>query len=570
METPKRMQWKGKCDFILSLIGYGVGLGNIWRFPYLCAKNGGAVFLIPYAVFMVLVAFPLTFLELSLGQYSGKSAFGVWDICPAVRGIGLAMTGISVICCLYYNTILAWILYYLFNSFKSPLPWVGCDNWWNTDACFIQDISASTLHIMMNNTVDPYNTTKNHAPTEEFWNLNVLRISSGFEDIGSIQWHLVLALALAWLFIYICLFKGVESVGKVVYVTATMPYILITIILIRALTLPGAIDGVYFYIIPDFSKLGELQATMMQMFFSVGMGWGGFHTMASYNKFNNNILRDSIIYCVVGEGTSFYAGFAVFSILGHLSYLTNLHVSDLVRTGPGLAFIAYPEALATLPVPQLWTVLFFLMLLTTALDSMVIMICYLLFVILFCICYFVNKYFVFVICKSIFCICYIVGGIYVFQVVDWYVAAVTAFLVTIIECIVIGWIYGTERFYDDLEVMLGNRPSRIFKILWKFITPAILVTVLLTTLTQYTLPTYGDYQYPVSAGILGWFIALITALPIPIWMMKAIIESKGSLKEVSGKNKPPITPDTLVVCFLIDGTMAGFRRSAVLCCPLDP
>ncbi|ESP00138.1 hypothetical protein LOTGIDRAFT_173444 [Lottia gigantea] len=449
METPKRMQWKGKCDFILSLIGYGVGLGNIWRFPYLCAKNGGAVFLIPYAVFMVLVAFPLIFLELSLGQYSGKSAFGVWDICPAVRGIGLAMTGISVICCLYYNTILAWILYYLFNSFKSPLPWVGCDNWWNTDDCYVKDISgnsttnnvtsfdylntnnvtsfdylniinrtASTLHTMMNNTVHPDNTTKIYAPTEEFWNLNVLRISSGFEDIGSIQWHLVLALALAWLFIYICVFKGVESVGKVVYVTATMPYILITIILIRALTLPGAIDGVW------------LQA-MMQMFFSVGMGWGGFITMASYNKFNNNVLR-------VG-GT--YNGY-----------------SDVLFN-----------------------------------------------------------------CR--------VGGIYIFQVVDWYVAAVTAFLVTIIECIVIGWIYGTERFYNDLEVMLGNRPSRIFKILWKFITPAILAAVLLTTLTQYTLPTYGDYQYPVSAGILGWFIALITALPIPIWMMKAIIESKGSLKE---------------------------------------
>ncbi|ESP00137.1 hypothetical protein LOTGIDRAFT_238683 [Lottia gigantea] len=145
------------------------------------------------------------------------------------------------------------------------------------------------------------------------------------------------------------------------------------------------------------------------------------------------------------------------------------------------------------------------------------------------------------------------GGIYVFQVIDWYIAAITVYVITILECIVIGWIYdlcqqvaavveqpvadrlcqlqGTERFYDDLEVMLGNRPSRIFKILWKFITPAILATVLLTTLTQYTLPTYGDYQYPVSAGILGWFIALITALPILIWMLKTLFQAKGSIKE---------------------------------------
>ncbi|XP_055956918.1 sodium-dependent proline transporter [Patella vulgata] len=187
------------------------------------------------------------------------------------------------------------------------------------------------------------------------------------------QWHLVLALIAAWVSIFLCIVKGVKSVGKVVYVTATFPYVIIVILFVRAVTLPGAIKGIEFYLIPDFSKLVDLQMwteALLQLFFSLGMGWGGFITMASYNKFNNNILRDTVIYCVIGEGTSILAGFVVFSVLGFMSYETGLEIVDIIRTGPGLAFIAYPEALSQLPLPQLWAVLFFLMLLLVALDTM--------------------------------------------------------------------------------------------------------------------------------------------------------------------------------------------------------
>ncbi|XP_050406474.1 sodium- and chloride-dependent GABA transporter 1 isoform X1 [Patella vulgata] len=558
-ESPKRMKWKRGIEFLLSLIGYNVGLGNIWRFPYLCAKNGGAVFLIPYVIFMLVVAFPLTFMELTLGQFSGKSAYDVWDICPALRGVGVSMACVATLCCLYFNTILSWILYYLVHSFMSPLPWTTCGNTWNSDTCFvrhkIQDNSTmNRSYIIFNEThfnnetstnfsyvnasvLDNSSSTLNTAP-EEFWNNNLLVISSGLSDIGTLQWHLVLALLAAWVIIFLCIIKGVRSVGKVVYFTATAPYIILTIILIRAVTLPGALRGIEFYLIPDFSKLMDIQIwteSLLQLFFSMGMGWGAFITMASYNKFNNNVMRDTIVFCIIGEGTSFLAGFVVFSVLGYMSYETGLEVADIIRTGPGLAFITYPEALSQLPVPQLWAVLFFLMLLLMALDSMFVNVEVCVTTIVDLIPKSTDKTRMFitaVTCFVMFLITLIYAtqaAIYIFQLVDWYFAAITLYLITILESIVIGWIYGADRYFADIEMMLGKRPPILLKYIWRFVNPVILVTILVFTLVKYKPPSYGDYHYPAYASVFGWILAIISSIPIPIWFVKEVFSRKGSI-----------------------------------------
>ncbi|XP_050406476.1 sodium- and chloride-dependent GABA transporter 1 isoform X1 [Patella vulgata] len=567
-EAPTRMKWNRSLDFLLSLIGYGVGIGNIWRFPYLCAKNGGAVFLIPYAVFMITLALPLTFLELSLGQYSGKSTYDVWDLCPAFRGLGAAATVFSTINSMYFNMILAWILYYLVHSFMSPLPWTTCDNWWNTDTCIVKTVKEVALNSSINGTDQTFtyglnqtyginetgylinenifsvvNSTnisvKHFTASEEFWNHNVLRISAGLGDFGTMQWHLVVAMAVGWLMIFGCIVKGVKTVGKVVYVTATLPYVFITIILVRAVTLPGAIDGIKFYIIPDISKLANVQVwiqALMQIFFSMGIGWGGFTTMASYNKFNNNILRDTVIYCCIGEGTSFYAGFVVFSVLGFMSHKTGSLVEDIVNTGPGLAFITYPEALSQLPLPQLWAVLFFLMLLFVSIDSMFVSVEVVITTLTDLIPNLTSKTRLMVTAStcflmSLFTLVYTTqNGIYIFQLVDWYMAALTLFSITILESFVVGWLYGADRYLDDLEMMLGKRPPVIFKYLWRFLNPILLTVVLIFTLVKYQPPTYGDYVYPNYAPALGWIIALASCLPIPIWLVKDIINRKGPLK----------------------------------------
>lgn len=103
----------------------------------------------------------------------------------------------------------------------------------------------------------------------------------------------------------------------------------------------------------------------------MGPGWGGLINMASYNNFRNNTMNDSIIVPIINVATSILAGFVVFSVIGYMAYKTGLPVSDVAVGGPGLAFVAYPEAIAMMPLPQLWAVLFFIMLFTLGLDSVV-------------------------------------------------------------------------------------------------------------------------------------------------------------------------------------------------------
>ncbi|KAM7535395.1 hypothetical protein Aperf_G00000091680 [Anoplocephala perfoliata] len=126
-----RVTWGGKIEFILSSVSYAVGLGNVWRFPYLCHKNGGGAFLIPYAIMLAFVGLPLFFLEFAFGQFASLGPISIWSVSPLFRGIGYAMVAVSWIISLYYNVIVSQALLYLFYSFNSVLPWTFCNNTWN-------------------------------------------------------------------------------------------------------------------------------------------------------------------------------------------------------------------------------------------------------------------------------------------------------------------------------------------------------------------------------------------------------------------------------------------------------
>ncbi|EDM07217.1 solute carrier family 6 (neurotransmitter transporter, glycine), member 5, isoform CRA_a [Rattus norvegicus] len=134
-ENKARGNWSSKLDFILSMVGYAVGLGNVWRFPYLAFQNGGGAFLIPYLMMLALAGLPIFFLEVSLGQFASQGPVSVWKAIPALQGCGIAMLIISVLIAIYYNVIICYTLFYLFASFVSVLPWGSCNNPWNTPEC---------------------------------------------------------------------------------------------------------------------------------------------------------------------------------------------------------------------------------------------------------------------------------------------------------------------------------------------------------------------------------------------------------------------------------------------------
>ncbi|XP_042691232.1 sodium-dependent proline transporter-like isoform X2 [Centrocercus urophasianus] len=355
--NPPRDTWAGRHTFLLSCLGYCVGLGNVWRFPYLCYRNGGGVFLIPYFLMLLLVGLPLFLMELSLGQYGAAGPITVWKCCPILQGVGVGMMVVSSLVSIYYNVIIAWAFYYLGSSFQSPLPW-SCDAPRNAELC--QNASGSATHT---------------SASEAFWNEQVLGVthSSGLGDPGSVQWLLALCLLAAWIVVFLCMLGGIHSSGKVVYITATFPYLILLILIIRGATLPGSLDGVRFYLSSDWSKLLSAQVwsdAASQIFYSLGIGFGGLLSMASYNKFDNNVVRDTLVIAIGNCCTSFLASFAIFSVLGHMALKRDIPVGSVAESGPGLAFVAYPEALSLLPGSPFWSILFFLMLFMLGVDTL--------------------------------------------------------------------------------------------------------------------------------------------------------------------------------------------------------
>ncbi|XP_064621797.1 sodium-dependent proline transporter-like [Lineus longissimus] len=560
-----RGTWNGRFEFLLSCVGFAVGLGNIWRFPYLCMRNGGGAFLIPYFFFLFVCGIPLFIMELSIGQFASSGPTRVFNICPLFKGLGWGMVVVNVMVVLYYQTIITWTLYYLgmsFYGFADRLPWANCNNTWNTEQCRMNGTSAWINETYMNATnltdigifyqsenmstvldnVTIVNTSKTMSPSEEFWQYNVLELTDGIETLGGFRWQLVLCHISGWVLLFVCLFKGIRSTGKVVYVTATVPYLFLTILLIRGCMMPGSLNGIKYYITPDFSKLLNLKIwaeACLQIFYSLGPAWGGMITFASYNEFHHNCYRDGIIVPLVNCFTSFYGGFVIFAVVGFMAHEAGVDVQDAMTSGPGLAFIAYPEALTKFPLASLWSVLFFLMLLTLGLDSQ--------FACSECILSGVVDQFpeffsrgkhrkqyllvVFVLANILIGLLFCTrAGMYYFQIWDWFSAAFSILLIAALESMVVAWAYGSDSLLRDISCMIGYKPLllRGFKPFWCFVIPFLMLFCLVYSAVVFITPSYGVYYFPPWAVWLGWTLSLFSTLPIPAFMIQEIMQRKGT------------------------------------------
>ncbi|XP_035210687.1 sodium- and chloride-dependent glycine transporter 1-like [Stegodyphus dumicola] len=553
-----RGTWSRQLDFFLSCVGYAVGLGNIWRFPYLCYRSGGGAFLIPYLLFLMICGIPLCFLEMSFGQFASLGPIAIWKISPLFKGLGYGMVLISGIVCIYYNVIIAWTLYYIYQSYH--VSWATCGNWWNTPNCvdqFSENIFNASNSSVTNDVTEEFvnwtdsasretssiAVTSNGNKTtssEEFWLYNVLNQSSGIDSMGEIQWPLALTLFIAWVLVFLCLQKGVKSSGKVVYVSATFPYVVLVCLLIRGLTLPGAMKGIAFYLTPRWELLMSFRVwgdAATQIFYSVGAAWGAILTMSSYNRFSNNVYRDAMLIPLINCGTSIFAGFVVFSIIGFMAYETGKTIEEVVSQGPGLAFVVYPEAVSRLPFSPIWAFLFFFMLFAIGLDSQFGMF-------ETAISAFVDEFpsvlqkrktlFTAVLCFIMFLLglpCVTEGGMYVLQLMDWYSATFSLMIISLLETVSICWIYGVDRFMQDICLMIKRVPPTWWKLCWCFITPGTIVSLLIFIVINHEAVSYGNYQYPQWSIALGWMIAMCSIAPIPVVAIAQILKAEGTFKE---------------------------------------
>lgn len=532
-EEAERETWGKKIDFLLSVIGFAVDLANVWRFPYLCYKNGGGAFLIPYILFLVIAGMPLFYMELALGQYNREGAATIWKICPVFKGVGYTVILIALYVGFYYNVIIAWSLYYLYSSFTLELPWQKCGNSWNSENCtepkffngsFLRNVSYSKSKI---------------TPAAEFYERAVLNKSAGIEFLGVPQLQLALCLVLVVFILYFSLWKGVKSSGKVVYITATMPYVVLFVLFIRGITLPGAMDGIKAYLYIDLPKLKNLRVwtdAATQIFYSLGAGFGVLIAFASYNKFDNNCYRDALLTSTINCVTSFFSGFAIFSVLGYMAFKHGVKIEDVATEGAGLVFIIYPEAISTLPGSTFWAVVFFIMLLTLGIDSsmggMEAVITGLSDDFKFL--KRNRKLFTFATAFGTFLvalICITNGGIYVLTLLDTHAAGTSILFGVLIEAIGVSWFYGVDRFSDDIEHMMGFKPGLYWRLCWKFVSPAFLLFVVIASIVNAGDLKYDDYTFPKWSNYIGWGIALSSMVFVPFYAIYKLITLKGSFKE---------------------------------------
>ncbi|XP_014233935.1 sodium-dependent nutrient amino acid transporter 1-like isoform X1 [Trichogramma pretiosum] len=523
----ERAQWGNDREFLLSCISMSIGLGNVWRFPATAYANGGGAFLIPYIIILTVVGRPYYLLEMVLGQFSSKSTIKIWDMVPAFRGIGFVQFFILVALSSYYCSLMALTLFYLINSFQAELPWSKCRPEWGSNC-------LDSLRRSLNATAAyPTNVTQ-YSSAELYFFKEVLREKDNIDDgIGMPDWRLALCLAASWLVVFLVVVRGIKSSGKAAYFLASFPYIVMLGLLIRAVTLEGAGEGILYFVRPQWDKLKDPSvwyAAVSQCFFSLTICFGAIVMFSSHNRFEHNVYRDAQIVTTLDMFTSFFSGLIIFGILGNLAHELNTDIDRVVRGGTGLAFISYPDAIAKFTwMPQFFAVIFFVMLFVlgigsaAGLASSVIAI--------------IHDYKPHwkmihvssgvVISEFLIGLIYVTpGGQFMVTFVDYYITSFVAFVPAIFILIGVCYVYGLNNFLDDMEFMLKRRLGWYWRFCWYFLTPAIITGVFIYSVVNLKLLTYNGILYPDFAYVIGWILFSFALLQIPLWLVVSVIKKR--------------------------------------------
>jgi NSS family neurotransmitter:Na+ symporter len=502
-------QWSSRATFILAAVGSAVGLGNLWRFPYVVYDSGGAVFLIPWLIALVTAGFPLLILEMAVGCWGrdlanvsgAPSSFGRFHSGWSWIGWGALANGFVIVC--YYAIVMAWSYIYLVKSFT--LAWGA-----NAESYFYRD---------------------------------VLKISSGPGALGGIVPVILIGAVITWLSIYFSIFKGTKSVGKIVVWTVPLPIILILVFIIRGLTLPGSMDGLAFYLHPEWKKLFEPNVWLSaysQVFFSLTLAFGVMPAYASYLPKNSDISANALWVTALDAAISFIAGFAVFSVLGFLALQKGVSVAEVVASGPGLAFVTYPTAISLMPfLAKLFGVLFFLMLLTLGIDSAFSLVEGV-----------VAGFRDFLplrheVLSLIACLIAMGAGVfyathaglYWLDIVDRFINDFGLTLFGLFECIAIGWLFGAKKMRRYINSTSQISIGRWWDICIQFITPAVLLIIIIRVLFERLRIPYGDY--PQWALLLGGWGAVAFSL------CAAFVCAKLFRRQVEARREEPVASDSL-------------------------
>lgn len=489
-------KWSKNIFFSLATIGAAVGLGNLWRFPGEAYNNGGGSFFLPFIICYLVIGLPIALLEFGMGQWSkGSVAESFKKLSPKTTWIGwwVLLNSFVIVC--YYAVVMAWCLQYAIYS----------------------------LHLDWTKAKD----------TSDFFYNNVLHLSANTNDIGSINLYTIAALAILWLSTFFILGKGIKWLSKILLFTVPIPFIIIVILAIRSISLPGGVEGITYFLKPDFSKVFTVKvwgAAAAQVILSLSLGMGQMVAYASMKKDTGKNLKSGLTLIFGDFMFSLFAGIAVFATLGYMLKTQGLSIESAEKGlgGVSLAFTTYPAAISSMPYGEVLGFLFFFMLVLLGIDSV--------FAVVEANVTDLKKVFPKLSKKKIigfFClVCFLGGlpftmggGLRWLDIVDHWVGYFAIFSIVLLQCIV----FGSTTKIKEIAQFVGPWMNKwIFK-LWRIWIVVVLPLVFVLFITSELIREYiepfgkGGYSQKVLL-ILGWgayFIALVAGIILAIRHNKA-------------------------------------------------
>lgn len=331
-----RSQWGTRAGFILAAVGSAVGLGNIWRFPAEAYANGGGAFFIPYLFALLTAGIPILILEFTLGhKYRGSAPLTYRRMHRGAEGIGWWAVFVAFVIATYYSVIIAWAIRYAIFSLN--LTW-GAD-------------------------------------TEGFLFGEYLQLAENPGEIGSLVPGVLIPLIIVWIIILGILFRGVrrgiEIANRIMIPTLVIVFL---IIVIRAVTLPGALEGLDAFFKPDFSQILNSSvwvAAYGQIFFSLSIAFAIMITYSSYLPKKSDITNNAFITGFSNSGFELLAGIGVFAVIGFMASQQGVAIDEVVAGGVGLAFVVFPAIINEFPAfSEFFGFLFFASLVLAGITSL--------------------------------------------------------------------------------------------------------------------------------------------------------------------------------------------------------
>ncbi|MCF6175954.1 MAG: sodium-dependent transporter [Victivallaceae bacterium] len=468
----ERTLWGSRIGFLFAAIGSAVGLGNIWRFSNMAYENGGGAFMVPYFVALLVAGIPIMLVEYALGhKFQGSSPLAFFKANKKMEFIGWWMPVVATCgIMLFYSVVIGWCINYFIYSLD--LSWGS-----NTSEFF-------------------FNTFLQWPADKSQWFV-----------LQSINWKILASTFAAWFICWAICYKEINH-GIEKACLFFMPLLLVlTIILVGwTVTLDGAAEGIRHYITPNWDKINVFTnsgawkvwtAAFGQIFFTLSLGFGIMITYASYLPKKTNLTGNALFICVANCAYSVFAGFAVFGILGFMAQSQGVPLQEVVKGGPSLCFVVYPEAINQLPVARTtFGALFFLTLIVAGISSGISLIEAFA-------CSIIDKFNI----KrgkviTILCLGGFLGsvifttniGMFVLDITDHFINNYGLLIGGMAECILVGWLLNTKLVRKHV-----NETGGIVKLppLWdwliKIATPVLLLTMVIMALIEDIRKPYEGY-----------------------------------------------------------------------------